>query len=261
MTTYNVHIYREMRLFFERIEAETPEAAAAIARDKLTSDADDIDDCNGEDLGAMIDAAGDEDYGQSVGIDFESERQRKAAPRLLAACDMVRRAYAGDGVSIPEAVDACLLAIAEAEAAAIPSQPAAPGLLAALSAVLPYAWSERDSLRECWKRDGDPKVKKELEACDRAVDQATAAIAASKSAGITPPADTGNEPRPRFEIEHDPKENADRIYVLVDGKFDVAIIRTAEGLVVDVYRKDSSEMIGTTYAFASDADAAEPEEA
>ena len=43
MTTYIVHLYREMRLTFEPVEADTPEAAAAIARDRLTEDADDIE--------------------------------------------------------------------------------------------------------------------------------------------------------------------------------------------------------------------------
>ena len=85
MTLYNVHLYREMRLLFKRIEAETPEAAAAIARDRLTEDADDIDDCDGEDLAALVDVVGDDQYEQSVMIDFEAERLRKAAPELLAA--------------------------------------------------------------------------------------------------------------------------------------------------------------------------------
>ena len=44
---YNVHIYREMRLKFDGIEATTPEAAAEIARDKPTDQADEIDDCEG----------------------------------------------------------------------------------------------------------------------------------------------------------------------------------------------------------------------
>jgi len=85
MTIYNVHIYREMRLVFGGIEAGSPEAAAAIARDKLTSDADSIDDCDGETFAALVDVAGDEEYEQSRTIDFEPERQRKAAPALLAA--------------------------------------------------------------------------------------------------------------------------------------------------------------------------------
>jgi hypothetical protein len=85
MTLYHVHIYREMKLLFNRIEADTPEAAAAIARDKPTDDADHIDDCDGENLAALVDVLGDEQYEKSVTIDFEAERLRKAAPRLLNA--------------------------------------------------------------------------------------------------------------------------------------------------------------------------------
>jgi hypothetical protein len=85
MPLFNVHIYREMRLTFERIEAETPEAAAQIARDGLTEDADDIEDCDGEDLGALVDLIGDEHYEHTISIDFEAEKLRKAAPELLAA--------------------------------------------------------------------------------------------------------------------------------------------------------------------------------
>ena len=33
MTLYNVHIYREVRLMFENIEADTPEAAAQAVVD------------------------------------------------------------------------------------------------------------------------------------------------------------------------------------------------------------------------------------
>src|SRR5262249_35138852 len=61
VTLYNVHLYREMRLKFERIEADTPEAAAAIARDKLTTDADNIDDCEGETFSALVDVIGDDE--------------------------------------------------------------------------------------------------------------------------------------------------------------------------------------------------------
>jgi len=82
---YTVHLYREMRLLFEGIEADSHEAAASIARDKPTGDADKVEDCEGEDLAALVDVAGDEDYSQSVTIDFEAERQRKSAHRMLAA--------------------------------------------------------------------------------------------------------------------------------------------------------------------------------
>jgi hypothetical protein len=87
--TYNVHIYREMRLVFGGIEADTPEAAATIARDKPTEEADSIDDCEGETLSALVDLAGDEEYEQSRSISFEEERLRRASPALLAARQMI----------------------------------------------------------------------------------------------------------------------------------------------------------------------------
>ena len=114
MTIYNVHIYREMRLVFGGIETDSPEAAAAIARDKLTSDADSIDDCDGETFAALVDVAGDEEYRQSRTIDFEPGRLCMAAPKLLAACRMVvDRWERGD---LAEAARACSDAIAEATA-------------------------------------------------------------------------------------------------------------------------------------------------
>jgi hypothetical protein len=85
MTIYNVHIYREMRLVFEGIEADSHEAAASIARDKPTGDADEIDDCDGETFYACVDVQADEEYEHSRWIDFEPERERRAAPSLLAA--------------------------------------------------------------------------------------------------------------------------------------------------------------------------------
>jgi hypothetical protein len=80
---------------------------------------------------------------------------------------------------------------------------------------------------------------------------AMAAIAEAKNAGI-PSNPIPAKPPSRFEIEHDPAENSDRVYVLVDGKFDVAIIRTGEGVVVDVYPKDGFDTVATTYAYDSD---------
>jgi hypothetical protein len=56
---------------------------------------------------------------------------------------------------------------------------AAPRLLAALAAILPYAENEKQSLYECWKRAGDNTPKEELEACERAIEQAQAAITAA----------------------------------------------------------------------------------
>ena len=89
MTKYNVHLYRELRLFFRDIEAATPAAAAAIAREGHTSDADDIDECDGQDLAALVDVVGDEGFDRSVTIDFEPERTRKAVQALLDAAELV----------------------------------------------------------------------------------------------------------------------------------------------------------------------------
>lgn len=81
---YNVHIYREMKLRFDGIEADTHETAAGIAREKPTDEANSIEDCEGITLAALVDVVGDEDYGQSRMIDFDEERQRKAAHAMLA---------------------------------------------------------------------------------------------------------------------------------------------------------------------------------
>jgi hypothetical protein len=45
MPTYNVHLYREMRLYYPDIQASSPEEAAAIVRDKPSHDAEQIHDC------------------------------------------------------------------------------------------------------------------------------------------------------------------------------------------------------------------------
>jgi len=85
MTLYNVHLYREMRLYFPAITADTPEQSAKIAADKPTAEAEYTEDCDGENLAALIDVAGDDEFTQSTTIDFESDRLRKAAPELLEA--------------------------------------------------------------------------------------------------------------------------------------------------------------------------------
>jgi len=92
MTKYNVHIYREMRLRFDGIEAESPDEAAEKARILHFDEADDWSDCEGESLAALVDVAGDEEYGQSCLIDFEAERQRKAAAEMLAALTLAQQA-------------------------------------------------------------------------------------------------------------------------------------------------------------------------
>jgi hypothetical protein len=194
--TYKVHIYREMRLVFGAIEADSHESAASIARAKATNEADSINDCEGETLAALVDVAGDEDFEQSQVIDFEGERTRNAARSML------------------EALRAFIKADAIAE--------------------------------ECheWKWDN-------LEhAFGLARDVVALAEATCLSSAPSVPA---QGELARFEVEHNPDENSDRMHVLVDGKFDVTIIRTDEGVVIDVYPKDGLETIATTYAFDSDA--------
>lgn len=185
MTEYIVHLYREMRLTYTGIEAETPETAAALVHAKPTDDADNIEDCDGEDLSAQVDVAGDEDYSQSVTIDFEPERQHKAAAKLLAALE------------------------------------AAEGFV---------HWALEHGSDEA--------------ATSAALQFMRTAIAGAKAAEILPSPSTAAPPA-RFDIEHNPQENPDRAYVLVDGKFDVAIIRTSEAIIVNVYPKDWMDPIDT----------------
>jgi hypothetical protein len=117
MTTYNVHLYREMRLVFGGIEADSHEAAAEVARAKPTDDADEIADCDGDNIAALVDVQGDEEYGESRLIDFEPARERQAAHKLLNACRMVvDRWERGD---LAEAARVCAAAVAEADSAAI----------------------------------------------------------------------------------------------------------------------------------------------
>ena len=61
---------------------------------------------------------------------------------------------------------------------------AAPAVLASLRAVLPYAENERQSLHECWKRDGDPAVKLALDVCEKAIEQAGNAIGQATLDGL-----------------------------------------------------------------------------
>jgi hypothetical protein len=126
MTMHNVHTYRELKLRFDRIEAESPEAAAAIARDKPTDEADDIDDCDSETFSALVDVVGDEEYEQSRVIDFEPERLRNAAPKMLSALKYALEFLEAndDGEEdVTSRVAAVRAAIDEAKAAGIPSEP------------------------------------------------------------------------------------------------------------------------------------------
>jgi hypothetical protein len=137
-----------------------------------------------------------------VTIDFEPERQRKVAPKLLASL-------------------------------------------------------ERSEFLMRRVADGDHRA---LENLRDAADQAAAAIAEANAAGI-PPLPSIAKPPTEFAFTHEAEETPDRAFVLVDGRFDVAIIRTDEGIVVDVYPKDGIDTIASTYAYGHDAETITPEEA
>ena len=64
---------------------------------------------------------------------------------------------------------------------------------------------------------------------------------------------------PRFEIEHPKKDAPDRVYVRVDDKFDVAIVRTADGLILDVYPDGWDAPLETFTVWDDDVPAAERE--
>jgi hypothetical protein len=133
MTHYNIHLYREVRLTYESIEADTAHAAAAIALDKSAGAADDIDDCDGEVFAALVDVAGDQQHNQSVTIDYEAERLRKSAAQLLEALVAVLpyaraeaeglESYRGEDEIADQEADRAWKAVEEADAllATIPS--------------------------------------------------------------------------------------------------------------------------------------------
>src|ERR1700722_13000569 len=83
MTLYNVHIYRETKLRFDGIEADSPEGAANIARDGLTEDADDMDECDGETSAALVDVVGDEHFTQSRLIEFDPPGNTAEKPTVV----------------------------------------------------------------------------------------------------------------------------------------------------------------------------------
>jgi hypothetical protein len=58
MTTYTVHVYREMRIIFRDIEAASHREAAYIASDMPTEDGERVEDCEGFSHSAFVEAEG-----------------------------------------------------------------------------------------------------------------------------------------------------------------------------------------------------------
>jgi len=49
----------------------------------------------------------------------------------------------------------------------------------------------------------------------------------------------------KFEYTLSEEDNEDRVYVRVDDVFDISILRTEEGLIIDVYDNDEIDLLGT----------------
>jgi hypothetical protein len=49
----------------------------------------------------------------------------------------------------------------------------------------------------------------------------------------------------KFEYTPSEDDNEDRVYVRVDDVFDISILRTEEGLIIDVYDNDEIDLLGT----------------
>jgi hypothetical protein len=81
MPKYKVHVYREMRLVFDDIEAATPEKAAETAGEKHFDNCDEWSDCEGQNLYALVDHAPHE----GTVIEFEAGRMLDAGPVMLKA--------------------------------------------------------------------------------------------------------------------------------------------------------------------------------
>jgi hypothetical protein len=181
MTIYNVHIYRQMRLVLKGIAADSHEAAAASVRDKQTDHYDDIADCDGETIYACVDVQGNEGYEQSRWIDFEPERERKAAPRLRSALEFALEFLTAndDGEDdVRSRIASATSALAEADAAGIAPESPAPTMRAALTWLL-------DDLADA-SQDRDPNTSVEYDSVAYARAALTGAKTAPAQAAPTP---------------------------------------------------------------------------
>ena len=83
MTTYTVHVYREMRLVYPGVNAASLDQAARIACALPTNEADEIEDAEGCTLCALVDVDGDAEYEHSRCIDTDVGKLLALAPELL----------------------------------------------------------------------------------------------------------------------------------------------------------------------------------
>jgi hypothetical protein len=120
MQTYNVHIYREMRLFFPGTVASTAEEAARLAAEMPSGAAQALDDCDGENLAALVGVVDSTDCKQRWMIDLDPVRT--IVPDLLTALelalpilqDIVRAHLLSDDATVRMALDRVESAVAKA---------------------------------------------------------------------------------------------------------------------------------------------------
>jgi hypothetical protein len=221
MTSYTVHLYREMRLRLSAIEAATPEAAARLAATMPTCSADEIDDCEGFTYSAQVPRDGEEsllvhlraDGGEiepapervtnahrakwaeacvSVFIQHTGCDDEDALGDLL--CDLMHFAHQRD-YDLPAALDRALGHFEEElvdEGQVPPGRPGARSgrfahavapLLEALEDLLPHAAQEVEDRKSTGVAEYDD--------LEEAVEKARAAVsAATKPAGSANPAAT-----------------------------------------------------------------------
>lgn len=89
MALFNVHIYREMRLFYPNIDANTHEDAARIANEKPTDEAVNTEECDGTTLSALVDVVGDTEFADSQMIDFQGGQFLSAGQAMLDALEEI----------------------------------------------------------------------------------------------------------------------------------------------------------------------------
>ena len=93
MTTYTVHLYREMRLVFRDIEAGSPEEAADFAVKR--GENPEIHDCEGRTFQAIADLILDDELEDETDVVFEDGRLLNAVPSLLEALTNAERFIGG----------------------------------------------------------------------------------------------------------------------------------------------------------------------
>jgi hypothetical protein len=129
MPTYTVHVYREMRVTFTGLHASSPEEAASVAADLRTYSAEDVQDCEGENLSALVEVERrarprrHADVSDSKTIYFEAGRMVDTGPTMLKALEALLTNIEED---VPlesvtrhfrDAMDAARTAVAEAKGA------------------------------------------------------------------------------------------------------------------------------------------------